>query len=322
MAKFYSAVQFDIRQFTFQPLFSGWAVNDISFFSQPTTLHGVAYLDSAKIVASNTATPLSTDQFELLMASTGSIAMREFPENPWAESVTTPITGTVHGISLKFSSGLSGEAQGVEVLGMTGVSIDPLALLAAAQTVSQTDDRALIMGQLAGNDTFVLSNAADYMTAGSGNDTMTGNNGADTLFGDAGIDRLFGGSGVDVIYGGNESDFIQGGISADRLYGGASGDQFIFNDGETARGASGRDVIFDFRRGIDDLDLRLVDARTSTAADNVFAYSGTTAKSFSVWYNVVGTNVIVFGDNTGDARADFEIELRGVSSLTSGDFLL
>ena len=43
------------------------------------------------------------------------------------------------------------------------------------------------------------------------------------------------------------------------------------------------------------------------------------------FFNFAGTaydRTIIYGDVTGDARADFQIELRGLKNLTASDFFL
>lgn len=79
--------------------------------------------------------------------------------------------------------------------------------------------------------------------------TLTGGTGADSLTGGAGRDIIFGGAGDDRLFGGAGDDILVDGGGADLLYGGAGADVFIFEpDGEM-------DVIVDFDRGVDRLDL-------------------------------------------------------------------
>ena len=85
-----------------------------------------------------------------------------------------------------------------------------------------------------------------------GNDTIdaTGATAALTLDGSAGDDLLIGGSGDDTLFGGNGADRLVGGAGRDFLVGGAGADVFVFATG------SGSDVIRDFVRGTDQIDLR------------------------------------------------------------------
>ncbi len=177
----------------------------------------------------------------------------------------------------------------------TGLSLSASSLKSAIGTASTTDDIALMKAALTGADTFILSSESDRAYGYGGKDTMKG-------------------------YGGN--DYLRGGTGQDKLYGGTGADDFIYNDGETGKTSTTRDIIYDFVKGTDDLDLRYVDANTKKSGDQAFVYSGTTADNNEVWYKKSGANVIVYGDNTGDGVADFAIELRNVSSLSATDFLL
>lgn len=178
------------------------------------------------------------------------------------------------------------------------------ALLTVMKTTSTADDIAFASSLLANSDLILLSRYSDKARGYNGDDVMRGYAGADTLYGDAGNDKIMGGTGRDY------------------LYGGAGADDFIFKSGETGNSTSTRDVIFDFSARSDDLDLSLIDANSKTTVDNKFAFGGTKAGSNDVWFARSGSSVIVYGDTNGDAKADFAIELRGVSSLTAGDFIL
>ena len=92
-----------------------------------------------------------------------------------------------------------------------------------------------------------------------------------------------------------------------------------------------RDVITDFKHGTDHLDFSAIDANTALAGDQSFRWG----KSGNLTHNpgklVVrkfdefGTSndkTIIYGDNDGDAKADFQIELKGLIHLTRGDFVL
>jgi Ca2+-binding RTX toxin-like protein len=176
-----------------------------------------------------------------------------------------------------------------------GITINAYAIIDSVMSISKTDDAAMLARMFSGADTFTLSSAADVVLGFAGNDTIRGNGGADSL---------------------------SGGLGRDHLYGGSSADDFIFDDLHTGRGAAVRDVIYDFVARSDDLDLRPIDANSRTTVDDRFDFGGTRAGANDVWFARSGANVIVFGDTSGDGRADFEIELRGVSSLTASDFIL
>src|SRR5262245_65103458 len=94
---------------------------------------------------------------------------------------------------------------------------------------------------------------------------------------------------------------------------------------------STRDVITDFVRGEDILDLATIDANPFVAGDQVFiwrgdrGFSGAAGELHYVRDNNPGTandRTIIEGDVNGDRIADFQIELTGLYRLTDHDFLL
>jgi serralysin len=150
---------------------------------------------------------------------------------------------------------------------------------------------------------------------GTGNElgnVITGNDGADTLKGLAGADILIGSRGRDVLYGGSEADV------------------FLFKSlTDTGTTSSTRDVIADFRRDLDHIDLSAIDARSNVGANDVFrfidnrAFSGLSGELHYVSTTVAGVaSTIVEGDVNGDRRADFQIGLSGRYVLAAGDFVL
>ncbi|SEN35837.1 Ca2+-binding protein, RTX toxin-related [Paracoccus alcaliphilus] len=181
------------------------------------------------------------------------------------------------------------------------------------------------------NDTLLGGGGNDTLRGGAGNDLLRGNAGNDRLFGDAGNDtleggagndRLVGGAGADLLRGGAGNDILIGGAGADRLHGGAGRDTFVFqNFNDSRTGASNRDVILDFTRGQDRLDLSALDANTRLAGNQDFSFNGTQAAAHSVWFVQQGNNVILRGDHNGDGSHDFEIQLNSIARLTVDDFI-
>ena len=75
---------------------------------------------------------------------------------------------------------------------------------------------------------------------------------------------------------------------------------------------------------MDKLDLSPIDT-DPRAGDQGFVWRGTWGFSGAddeVRYRVVNGNAFVYGDMDGDKRADLEIRLDGVSSLSASDVLL
>ncbi|MEZ5891522.1 MAG: M10 family metallopeptidase C-terminal domain-containing protein, partial [Xanthobacteraceae bacterium] len=94
---------------------------------------------------------------------------------------------------------------------------------------------------------------------------------------------------------------------------------------ESRVGAASRDIITDFQRGKDRIDLKTIDAVKGLSGDQKFTFIGKQGfhhKAGELHYKVSGGHAIVSGDINGDAKADFEIELLGITALAKGDFLL
>ncbi|MEZ5774975.1 MAG: leishmanolysin-related zinc metalloendopeptidase [Hyphomicrobiaceae bacterium] len=171
-----------------------------------------------------------------------------------------------------------------------------------------------------GNDFVHRPVSGGVFHAFGGNDTVYGTHAIDILYGDNGNDRLDGDLGNDVLVGGNGRDIMWGGLGAD---------DFDFNNwGESRKGAQ-RDIIMDFQRGSaatgDDIDLRTIDANTKIGGNQAFRFIAKQPfhhKAGELHYTKAGANVIVAGDVNGDAKADFEILVKGVAVLSAGDFLL
>ncbi|MEH1973998.1 MAG: M10 family metallopeptidase C-terminal domain-containing protein [Nostoc sp.] len=82
------------------------------------------------------------------------------------------------------------------------------------------------------------TNNNDNLVGTSGNDTIEGLNGNDSLSGLGGNDQLLGGYG------------------SDTLYGGAGNDQFVLENFRGSVGAKDLDIVTDFQKGADKIDLR------------------------------------------------------------------
>lgn len=174
-----------------------------------------------------------------------------------------------------------------------------------------------------GNDSIEGGISNDLIGGGSGNDTIRGGDGSDTIWGGLGNDNIGGGAGRDVIYassgsdtiwGGNGSDTIYAGTGRDLLVGGSGADVFVFISSDHCGIGPGRDVIADFTHGIDQIDLSALQTRFN----GEFGLSGGGRSSF-YYYSDRG---LLIGDQNGDGRADWVIELTGAPIITASDFLL
>ncbi|MEH1920417.1 calcium-binding protein [Nostoc sp.] len=102
--------------------------------------------------------------------------------------------------------------------------------------------------QLQASDFIFNSAVVDNNVIGTAyNDDLFGGFGNDTLQGDGGNDRLFGEQG---------NDRLLGGAGNDTLYGGAGNDEFVFEYFNNSIGAKEQDIVTDFQKGQDKIDLR------------------------------------------------------------------
>lgn len=178
-----------------------------------------------------------------------------------------------------------------------------------------------------GNDRMNGGGDNDEVVGDRGNDQMSGGSGGDFVSGGEGNDLLFGETGRDTLLGGLGDDLVVGGIGADSLFGGAGLDQFRFNsllDSSTAIAAA--DVIGDFRKGADRIDVSAIDAKAALPGNQAFAFIGdhafTAAGQISASYHA-GTNETIVRLNTdGDAAAEMLIRLTGHINLSAQDFIL
>jgi Ca2+-binding RTX toxin-like protein len=155
---------------------------------------------------------------------------------------------------------------------------------------------------------------------------IEGGAGTDTLTGSGAADRIYGGSGADAVLGGAGADILRGDAGADTLVGGVGKDQFQYTSVKDSL-VGQADVIRDFARGEDKIDLSLIDANLATAKDDAFrlignaSFSGTAAEVRWAYDQVTNTTQIL-GNLAGDLTADFEIRLEGNVALDARtDFL-
>lgn len=216
--------------------------------------------------------------------------------------------------------------------------------LAGNDTLSGGAGADRMVGGL-GNDTYYTDHAGDviYEAAGQGTDTVNanrtyalaanienasllgtaalglfGNTQSNVLTGNSAGNTIFGGSGNDTILGAAGNDRIAGNLGRDVLYGGAGNDVFVFTD--AAVGAAARDIIQDFTRYEDRIDLSALDADLTTPGNQAF--------SFNYYYfsgdagDLRFSRGLVEGDRNGDGYADFQIAVTDTSYLYASDFIL
>lgn len=160
-----------------------------------------------------------------------------------------------------------------------------------------------------------LSLAADRATQGAEVDTLLeiegaiGSANADTFRGDA-LANLFRGQG-----------------GKDTATGGAGADDFDYDAPAHSTVGAARDVITDFTPGVDDLDLSTIDARSATPAVNdAFTFLAVRGAAFTGagqvrWYQSSGVT-LVEANLDANLAPDLQIQLTGLKTLSSGDFVL
>ena len=119
-------------------------------------------------------------------------------------------------------------------------------------------------------------------------------------------------------------DLLRGGLGKDVLTSDSGEDVFDFNRAvESTRGAANRDVITDFEQGQDHIDLSNLDGSSRKGFQH-FKFIGAQKfhdKKGELHYRAVDSDTVILeGDRNGDGKADFQVEVNGVGSLTIDDF--
>lgn len=133
---------------------------------------------------------------------------------------------------------------------------------------------------------------------------------------------------TDSLSGGDGNDTLIGGAGKDTLVGGNGNDIFDFNAlSEMGTTSATRDVISSFVRGQDKIDLSTLDANTATTTNDVFdsltvggTFSGSFASAGELYFDNVAR--VLYGNTDGDVTAEFAIQLTGVTTLATSDFML
>jgi Ca2+-binding RTX toxin-like protein len=175
--------------------------------------------------------------------------------------------------------------------------------------------------------TVSLSLTTAQATGGSGSDTLIG---IENLTGSNYNDRLTGNAGANSLSGGSGNDTLTGGAGKDQLTGGTGNDTFDFNAlTEMGTSSATRDIVTDFVRGQDKIDLATLDANTAVAGNQAFtapvvggAFSGAFALNTpaALYFDTVAD--VLYGNTDADAAAEFAIQLTGLSTLAASDLFL
>lgn len=204
--------------------------------------------------------------------------------------------------------------------GSVGFDTASYAYSSSAVTASLAVTTAQATGG-SGSDTLI---AFEGLHGSNYNDRLTGNSAANSLYGGAaGNDILLGGAGNDTLNGGTGNDRLTGGIGRDGLIGGSGNDVFDFNGlNEMGLTSTTWDVISDFVRSSDKIDLSTLDANTATTINDAFTQVIGGASAFSSAGQLKVVNGVLYGNTDADTVAEFAIQLTGVGSLSTADFVL
>ena len=159
---------------------------------------------------------------------------------------------------------------------------------------------------------------------------LVGTSGADRLTGDARDNYIEGQAGNDVLKGEAGNDTIYGEAGRDVMTGGTGNDIFLFKAvTDMGSTAATRDVINDFVKGQDKIDLSAIDANGKLTGDQAFSFLAGDNQAFThkagevAWrIDAAHNQTVIQGDMNGDGVHDFEIQLTGQIHLGSGDFIM
>lgn len=172
----------------------------------------------------------------------------------------------------------------------------------------------------------------DWLYGKGGDDHLIGGGGDDHMEGGIGIDFLYGGQGNDVLQGGDGSDWLDGGAGNDWIEGGHDNDVLTGGDGADRFGywtdaLGGTDTIMDFQKGLDRIDLSMIDGQPGKAGvqDLAFVVQGSFIGGGigSVRYEWNQFNqTVIHVDANGDQVSDMDIILTGQTLFMSlSDFV-
>lgn len=128
-------------------------------------------------------------------------------------------------------------------------------------------------------------------------------------------------TGNDTLIGSNASNNLYGGLGQDSLTGGLGADTFVFKSIAESTVAN-PDTIIDFSSAQGDkIDLSAIDA-IAGGSNDAFTFTNLGSSAFTGTGQLRLDGDILYGNTTGDINPDFAIDLNGVTSLTSADFIL
>jgi len=187
-----------------------------------------------------------------------------------------------------------------------------------------------------GHDSIYGGTGDDYVSGGAGSDYLSGGTGADDLYGGSGNDDLYGGSGLDYLSGGTGNDLLSGGTGRDTMAGGAGEDIFVFKKGDSGLTTSTADVITDWNRSYDWMDMTVkgtsgnyrerstTATSIATALDDAEYYFPQTSIKHVFLYNTSIDTGYLISDLNSDGQFDTGIVLKnaGLASDMSYQYII
>jgi Ca2+-binding RTX toxin-like protein len=144
-------------------------------------------------------------------------------------------------------------------------------------------------------------------------------------------DSITGNNDANVLRGGLGNDTLNGGLGRDTMTGGAGNDIFVYNRTTESPAGSNRDVITDFQRGFDKIDLSAIDANPFNAflsfnPNDAFTWKGLNGLISGIGqvrYIQSGANLLLQANTDFNfGNFELEIQLNALSSLSSTDVIL
>jgi hypothetical protein len=197
-----------------------------------------------------------------------------------------------------------------------------------SDTITGMDGEDTIEGG-SGDDFLYGVDDDDTINGGDGEDLINGGGENDTLNGGNNNDTIHGGSGHDMIKGGQGDDTLYGGEDFDELWGGSGADTFTYLSTHASISSYTSDIIWDFERGLDQVDLRELAGHATNHHLFLDDHDGIPNEAgeimISAFPPLAGTALQI--DFQGDGHVDFAILFFGLAydaanPLDADDLLL
>jgi serralysin len=249
------------------------------------------------------------------------------PGGLFAINATTGVVTVAGAIDREVVGGVTG-------FGVIATSDDGSTIVQAFSVTVGNVAGVTITGNASANIININTTVAGQQRATNEEDTINGAGGNDTINAAGGNDTVLGGLGNDTLIGGAGDDLLRGGAGVDRLTGNVGLDRFDFDlIADIGKAVGARDIVIDFAKGQDKIDLSTIDANSVLAGNQAFVFVTAERTTFTgvrgqlIWdkQDATGTandRTLVMGDINGDKVADFALELKGLHNLAAADFLL